>query len=356
MKLSEATRSKLPSNRPAHWLPAFKTILVLVACHWLLATDVVFAHESRPIFIQIKEISAGHYTAYWKIPSSLPESFLPSLIMPASCMARAAAITMQYPDSYIGQQQYVCSDGLSGQTLSMQFPIINPSITSLIQVGLLHRGTSSHILQPGVTDWRVPERVNTLSVAWEYLLLGIQHIFDGLDHLLFIACLLAVARTGRRILITITGFTLAHSLTLAMSTLRVVEIPAPPLEALIALSIAFLAHEIAVGDRRSWTWCYPIAVASAFGLLHGFGFAATLQAIGLPQAEIPSALLFFNLGVELGQIVFVCAAASIVYAGNYVPFQRLLGHHPGMVRTSATYITGTIAGFWFVERLARFWL
>ncbi|MBF8269607.1 MAG: hypothetical protein HW386_1316 [Gammaproteobacteria bacterium] len=333
----------------------FKVLLLLVTCHLLLVTEGVLAHESRPIFIQIKETAVQQFTAQWKIPTSIPEFTLPSLIMPESCREWGAAIKSQYPDAYIGQQQYTCANGLAGQPLGLQFPVINPSVTSLFRLEFLHGETYSHILQPGQPNWHVPEQPTTLGVAREYLLLGIQHIHAGVDHLLFIVCLMGIARTRRRILISITGFTLAHSLTLALSTLRLVELPVPPVEALIALSIVFLAHELAAGSKHSWAWRYPITVASSFGLLHGFGFAAVLRAIGLPQSELPAALLFFNLGVEIGQILFVIALAVAMHAIQRLPYQHILSAREQLLTRLTTYLIGTTASFWFVQRVMGFW-
>ena len=129
----------------------------------------------------------------------------------------------------------------------------------------------------------MPDAENRFAVATEYTWLGIEHIWIGIDHLLFVACLLFIAKTSRRVLITITGFTVAHSITLALSALDLVRIPTPPVEAAIALSVVFMAWEIAKGNMNSLTHRYPIAVSSSFGLLHGFGFAAVLRDIGLPQ-------------------------------------------------------------------------
>ncbi|WP_424286598.1 HupE/UreJ family protein [Eudoraea sp.] len=144
-----------------------------------------------------------------------------------------------------------------------------------------------------------------LAVARQYSILGIKHILEGWDHLLFLICLMLVAGIGKKLWITITGFTIAHSITLALSALDVVRLPIPPVEAVIALSVVYLAVEIALQKKDSLTYRYPIAVSSSFGLLHGFGFAAVLSDIGLPQIEVVTSLLFFNVGVELGQIIFV---------------------------------------------------
>jgi hydrogenase/urease accessory protein HupE len=197
-------------------------------------------------------------------------------------------------------------------------------------------------------------------VARDYLALGVRHILEGYDHLLFLVCLMLIAGTGRRILITITGFTIAHSLTLALSALGLVHVPVAPVEAAIALSIVFLALEIVRGDRASLSYRYPIAVSSSFGLLHGFGFAAVLGETGLPQTEIPAALLFFNLGVELGQLIFV-VGMILVYqlarlgmrttAGTDLPLDRL---RPWEV--PAAYAVGILASFWMIQRVATFWM
>ena len=146
-----------------------------------------------------------------------------------------------------------------------------------------------------------------------YLVFGVEHILSGMDHLLFIACLIFIAGTWRRILVTITGFTIAHSLTLTLSALELIRLPVPPIEATIALSIVFLAREIALDRRDTLTWRYPIAVSAGFGLLHGLGFASALKDIGLPQTEIPAALLAFNVGVEIGQIMFVSSMLVVFW-------------------------------------------
>jgi len=320
----------------------------------LLATTVA-AHEARPVFIQIKETAANQFSANWKVPTTVPEIAIPSLVMPGDCLAQSEVVKMEYPDAYLRQQQYRCDNGLSGHEVSLQYPVFNPSLTSLFRVELLNGEIHSHIMKPDESTWRIPDQENFLEVTREYTLLGIQHIFAGIDHLLFIACLVFIARTPRRILVTITGFTLAHSLTLALSTLRIVELPVRPVEAAIALSIIFLAHEIAVNNRDSWTWRYPITVSSSFGLLHGFGFAAVLRAIGLPQTELPVALLFFNVGVEIGQIIFVLALAAIIFSVNRLRIKRLLLHHQAVLTQVVVYCIGTTASYWFVARVMKFW-
>jgi len=183
--------------------------------------------------------------------------------------------------------------------------------------------------------------------AKRYTRLGAEHILDGFDHLLFVLALLIIVADRWRLIKTITAFTVAHSITLALATLGLVRLPAPPVEAAIALSIVFLCVEILnrYRGRTSLTFDYPWIVAFAFGLLHGLGFAGALSQIGLPPAEIPQALLFFNIGVEIGQILFVAVILAVMGLWRMSKFSW-----SGWVRMVPAYAVGTIATFWFFER------
>jgi hypothetical protein len=177
---------------------------------------------------------------------------------------------------------------------------------------------------------------------------------------LFVACLVLISGTLKRILITVTGFTIAHSITLALAALGVVQVAVAPVEAAIALSIVFLATELVRQQRDTLTWRFPIAVSASFGLLHGFGFASVLGEIGLPQTEIPAALLFFNVGVELGQIAFVLVLLAGLFvlrraALMLVRVPRLGFPNAVAVHRPAGYLVGTLAAFWMVERVVSFW-
>ena len=194
---------------------------------------------------------------------------------------------------------------------------------------------------------------------WEvvrtYTVLGIEHILSGFDHLLFVLALVLLVQGTRRLLATITAFTAAHSLTLAGATLGWVQVPGPPVEASIALSIAFVASEIihARQGRRSITARYPWVVAFTFGLLHGFGFAGALAQVGLPQSSIPIALLFFNVGVELGQLLFVgLVCGAIATAAGLI--QRLRLPQPSWLWRLPPYAIGALASYWLVARVAAF--
>jgi len=186
-----------------------------------------------------------------------------------------------------------------------------------------------------------------LDSARRYTKLGVEHILQGTDHLLFVLALMIMVGGGWRLVKTITAFTLAHSVTLALATLGYLSVPAAPIEATIALSIVFICVEIVYTSqgRRGLTYAYPWIVSFAFGLLHGFGFAGALSEIGLPVSEIPTALLFFNVGVELGQLLFVAAVFAILAVLNRMNLKL-----SNYVRMVPVYAIGAVSTFWFLQR------
>jgi len=308
-------------------------LLLLVCC------ISVQAHESRPFYIEIRETSANTYHYSSKVPASVPHYNKPSLALPASCKTTAA------------MSAFRCDSTLAGQTLRVHFPLMNPSLSTLIRLEYNNGQVLSARLGPKQSQWQVPERESFSAVAVQYTGLGIEHILLGYDHLLFLACLVFIAGGLRNIVITVTGFTLAHSITLAAAALQWVYLPVAAVEAVIALSIVFLARELLINNRASLTWRKPVWVAASFGLLHGFGFASVLKDIGLPQTELPTALLFFNLGVEIGQLMFVIVAAlifAILAKGlKGVGLERKL-------QLGCGYGVGILACFWLYQRLGAF--
>jgi len=314
------------------------------------------AHESRPLYVEIIERAPNVFAVAWKIPPSALAVTSPVIVMPEGCTASAPSAGTQL----VKRQLFKCKSDLSDETIRVDFPRYNPSISTLFRLQRLSGEKHTAIRNPKDPAWRVPDSEATVSVAKEYLALGVEHILFGYDHLLFVACLVLIAGIWRRILITVTGFTIAHSLTLALAALDLVAVPVPPVEAAIALSIVFLATEIARERRDTLTWRYPVAVAGSFGLLHGFGFASVLSEIGLPQTEIPAALFFFNVGVEVGQIVFVTLlvglaaafAASGMIQRNGGSGQE--GVIPLRFARPAAYIAGPLAAYWMMDRIAGF--
>ena len=227
-------------------------------------------------------------------------------------------------------------------------------MTTLIRATFENGEARTAVLTPEETMWMVPAPASFGGVARSYFVIGVEHILFGLDHLLFLAGLLVIAGNFRRAIVTATGFTIAHSLTLALVALDVIAVPVAAVEATIALSIVFLAAEIARGNRGTLAWRRPALIASAFGLVHGAGFAAALSEIGLPATEKTAALLFFNLGVEAGQvaiILLVFGALAAVRRLPVLPRIEEIGGGRGASRILA-YALGAVAAFWFVERTA----
>lgn len=332
--------------------------LALLCAAGILAvsTDSVRAHESRPLYIEVDETAPLSFLVRWKIPPSVDTRNGPEVMMPPPCTSSSDAGS---PRGSTRRRSYHCDEDPAGSAIRIVYPAFNPSVSALVRITRLTGEKHSILASPSEAEVVIPETESFASVARDYLRLGVEHILEGYDHLLFLICLLFIAGTGRRILITITGFTIAHSITLALSALDVVRVPVPPVEAAIALSIVFLAVEIVRGDPKSLTYRYPIAVSSSFGLLHGFGFAAVLGETGLPQTEIPTALLFFNLGVELGQVFFIGAVVLVHRAGRRVAKGMLDRDfsidHVRSLQAPAGYAVGVLAAFWMIERIASFW-
>jgi hydrogenase/urease accessory protein HupE len=201
----------------------------------------------------------------------------------------------------------------------------------------------------------VTDSPGSFEVIRTYTVLGIGHILLGFDHLLFVLALLLIVDGTRRLIATITAFTVAHSITLALASLGVLHVPGPPVEALIALSIVFVAGEIvhARQGRPGLTQRYPWIVAFTFGLLHGLGFAGALAEVGLPQNSIPLALLFFNVGVEIGQLLFIAAVLAVIAGGRWL-LARWPVRVPDWSWRVPPYAIGSIASYWVFERIAGF--
>ncbi len=323
----------------------------------LLVSTSASAHEARPGFLELEQVDAETFEQVWKVPAKGPNAVLglhvrlPSDVTlvsaPVSEFTGGAIVersTIRHPGGLVGAEIYI--EGLSTTLTDV-----------LVRIARLDGSTQVVLLRPDSPSFVVAASPTFLDVGKTYLVLGIQHIWEGVDHLLFVACLILIAGSWRRILVTVTGFTAAHSITLGLAAMDVVRVPIAPVEACIALSIVFLATEIARERRDTLTWRYPITVSASFGLLHGFGFASALGQIGLPQTEIPAALLFFNLGVEVGQIVFVSAILLAVGAVTLVLRRRGKGLAPWYRRLERpmAYGVGALAALWTAERIVSFW-
>jgi hypothetical protein len=240
--------------------------------------------------------------------------------------------------------------GIDGATVAVHGLDV-AMVDALVRIERTDGRVVSHVLRPGASSFTI-EMGATIPVLG-YLRLGAEHILFGIDHLLFVLGLILLVGDVRLLVKTITAFTLAHSITLALATLGVVRIPQAPVEAVIALSIVFLASELVRQGRGeiSRTARQPWLVAFVFGLLHGLGFAGALSEVGLPAGDVPAALLLFNVGVEVGQLAFVAAALALIAAARRLsrPPWRWLDEVPA-------YAIGSVAAFWLIQRITGFWM
>lgn len=337
-------------------LPAALAIMCLLGAIISAASPApAEAHDARPTTVLIRELPNQRFAIRVRAPDSVAFDNRPVAVAPAECSP--VKVGEDQAGDVVAQTIFHCPGGAHGKDFGLAYPIYNPSLSTLFRLEQLDAAPLSALLPPSESSWTVPEEPSTLEVARDYFRLGVEHILGGLDHLLFVIGLLLVAGTARRSLIAITGFTLAHSVTLALSTLDLVRLAAPPVEAVIALSILFLAVEIVRDRKSSLTFRYPALVATVFGLLHGFGFAGVLREIGIPQAEIGTALASFNIGVEAGQLGFIGVALGLFWVVQQglsrVEWSRL-PNTGAAVRVLCAYGMGTIAVFWLAQRLESF--
>lgn len=305
------------------------------------------AHDSRPLFIELTESDGLRVDLKSMAPAAVTREDAPRVALKAPCTEerREAA------DPLRQRAVYVCA--IKDAAITINWPSFNPSLSSLIRVVYANGETRTAILDPSSTEWHAAAPDSFSGVAKSYFRIGVEHIAGGVDHLLFLGGLLIIAGGFRRTLVTITGFTLAHSLTLALVALGLVRISVPATEAVIALSIVFLATEIVRGDRTTLAWRRPVLVASAFGLVHGAGFAAALDEIGLPKTETLAALFFFNVGVEAGQIVAIATVfAAALLARRFALLSSAGGIDAPLAQRVAGYGLGAISAYWFIARLA----
>jgi hydrogenase/urease accessory protein HupE len=272
------------------------------------------------------------------------------VVLPDHCVDITARSRQRVGNAWVDRWTSTCPGGLIDSEVSIAG--LSSTLTEvLVRIERSDGTTQIERLKPSSPTLRITETPGPLQVAYTYLSLGIEHILFGIDHLLFVLALLIIVSGRRRLLMTVTAFTLAHSITLAAATLGFVNIPQAPVEAVIALSIVFVASEIVHSrmGRPGITESKPWIVAFVFGLLHGFGFAGALTEVGLPEQSIPLALLFFNVGVEVGQLIFIAGVFVVFYLTR--PFNDRLPHWSWRV---APYAIGSIAAFWTIERVLGF--
>ncbi len=328
----------------------------LILLQVLFGVGNVSAHELRPGFLSLTETTPSTYDVLWKVPMRGNKRLRMEPVFPEDC--RMTVPRTYFEDGIASTRRWTvqCEQGLSGREIAIDG--LSATLTDVL-VRIENQDGSSHSARLTFSEprTRIAEMAGPFAVAKSYTSLGIEHILLGTDHLLFVFALLLLVRGRWLLMKTITAFTVAHSVTLAAATLDIVHVPSAPVEAIIALSILFLATELArryfnPAKEPTLTEQYPWMVALVFGLLHGFGFAGALADIGLPQHAIPLALLFFNLGVEAGQLLFVAVVLSLAYVA--IQWRFVSAPVATWSRIGATYAIGSMASFWFIERLTGF--
>ena len=352
----------------------------LITFLFLVAPTFATAHESRPAYLELNERGHGYYEVVWRRPALGEQVLALTPRFPSHCQDSAPHTASKEVGAILERWTITCGEsGLTGQAIAIDG--LSRTITDVLVRVSLRAGSSGTYLLRAANPSAVIQSVPTpAAVASQYFMLGVEHIWGGIDHLLFVLGLLLLVQSRWLLFKTITAFTVAHSLTLGLATLGMAHIPQAPVEAVIALSILFLAGELAkdymqqsssspptpplstclrghpdcwaeggLGKNSYLTTQHPWLVAFTFGLLHGFGFAGALADVGLPSTDIPLALSMFNVGVEIGQLAFIfvmLTAAACARHGNALQAPAW--------RWTTVYAIGSLSAFWLIQRIVAF--
>lgn len=322
---------------------------VRLALLWLVAcglAQTAFAHEIRPAYLQIREVEPGTYDLLWKTPAQGDMRLALNIILPEACTDAAEPRAMMVDGAVIERWRTTCAGGIIGRTIGIEN--LSQTLTdAIVRFEPLDGLVKTLRVTPDKPEFAIPEKQAWTEAAQTYFGLGVEHILFGFDHLMFVLALLILVRQLKALLLAVTAFTVAHSLTLAGTTFGWVALPSAPVEATIALSIMFVAVEImrVRAGRPSLTAMMPWLASFSFGLLHGFGFAGALREVGIPEDAVGTALLFFNLGVEAGQLLFIATVLATVLA-----WKRMKVPTPQWAWQAPVYFIGVCSAYWFIER------
>lgn len=317
---------------------------------WFLLVLTLFcseasAHRFAPSLLEIRQLSESAFSVTWKTPMQKVSAVTMEPVFPADCEISSASPWIQEGTGVLMQMDLVCAGGLVGKTLSVSGLGDNQS-SSLLRLYLAQDIFHQAVFTATEPQFVVPAEGTAGSVTMDYIELGAEHIWEGPDHLLFVMGLLLLVGWNRRLILTVTAFTVGHSVTLAMVTLGLFDYPVALVEFMIALSIYVLAVELAREDGGGVLWRQPWWLAAGFGLLHGMGFAGALAETGLPQSNVPLALLAFNIGIELGQLAFIALLMVLLTTGA-----RLWGvHRMTSLRPLPIFVLGGLSAMWCIER------
>ena len=322
--------------------------IFLLAVLGLCAIQAVQAHRFAPSLLKISETAPQQYHLVWKTPAQGVSNVPLKPVWPESCEITNASPPQLENTGVVTSWQMQCAelgeDGLVGETLGVSGLGANQA-SAIVMVNLLDGRQYQQVLDTEQPEFVVPAESTAGDVVGDYTWLGIEHIWTGFDHLMFVFGLLLLVGGGSRLLWTITAFTVGHSITLSLVALGYFDYPVALVEFAIALSIFVLAVELTRIEKHDVLWRNPWWLAGGFGLLHGMGFAGALAETGLPQDNVPLALLFFNVGIELGQIAFILIVLAVwhVIRRPLIPLQDRLFPVP-------VYVLGALSAMWCIER------
>ncbi len=302
------------------------------------------AHRFAPSLLRLFEVGEDQYQVIWKTPAQRVSDVPLRPAFPETCTGGPDGAGTLEGTGVISSWRMHCTGGLVGETVTVSGLAAN---TASVLLSLETRDGFYYqsLLSADQPRFRIPAEPTTLEVMREYSWLGAEHIWGGIDHLLFVFGLLLLVGWGARLVWTITAFTVGHSITLSLVTLGFFEYPVALVEFAIALSIFVLALELARSEGAGLFRRYPWWLAGGFGLLHGMGFAGALAEVGLPQSELPLALLFFNIGIELGQLAFIAVVMGLWVLLRRLPLGRIARWEPFPV-----YALGSLSAMWCIER------
>jgi len=352
-KASRAARSC--SLSPRERVRVRASVPSLLTFLFFVTSLSAFAHEVRPAYLELRQTGAETYDVLWKVPARGDNMRLGIYVeFPSGTTNVTTPRSLFANDASTERWSIKRPGGLTGGKINIDG--LGATMTDvLVRLENLDGTTQVTRVTPSSPSFVVAVAPSALEVCRTYLVLGVEHILFGVDHLLFVLALLILVKGWRKLIGTITAFTVAHSITLAAATFGIVHVPGKPVEATIALSVVFVACEIVHRrqGRSGLTEMWPWVIAFSFGLLHGLGFAGALREVGLPQNAIPLALLFFNVGVEIGQLLFIGAILSIVAVARWL-VRRAAIPQPAWAWRVAPYSIGGIAAFWMIQRIAAF--
>ncbi len=327
-------------------------IRLLIGLAAILTAAPLWAHELRPSVVELRETEPGEYIMEWKVTLAIGSAAALAdrleAIIPENCTMKGDPVERVQSAALMGRATLLCEGPPAGGDFGLS-ELLGKS-DAIARYIPQDAPTQSFRLTADEPSAKILAEPSPLSVFFDYFVIGSEHIIFGWDHLLFVIALVLLVRLPWPVVKAATAFTIAHSITLVATVLGYSGLPGRPVETLIALSIVFLAVEVAVvlrdPERRTLTRRYPWAVAFIFGLVHGFGFAGALADIGLPQTQLATALFAFNVGVEAGQLLVVAITLVVLAA---------LRRAPDRTRNNtlklATYVIGTTGSFWLIERL-----